>query len=355
MTSTWLIVALFISLAVVVAVLFYVLRSSSMALASMQQQTSMLSLQLQEKLQSSFQQTVTLMNHMQGLVQNAQHTVGERLDKNHELFGKVQERLGKIEQASLDIKSIGKDLSELQNLFKSPKLRGNLGELGLEQILNQILPSPHYQMQYAFPNKVIADAIIRLADKHLVSIDAKFPYENFKRMMVDGITDEERQAHRKEFQKDLKKHIDDISHKYIQPEAGTLDFALMYIPAEHVYYEAVLKDDRFGEHTSIHAYALKKRVIPVSPNSIYAYLQAIALGLRGLRIEDKAKEIFVTLEKFKLDLNRLSDDMGRMGKHLVNAHTAFEDCEKRMDRVKNRIEGIQNDAAPLITEKVETA
>ncbi|MCB0308901.1 MAG: DNA recombination protein RmuC [Bdellovibrionales bacterium] len=324
-------------------------------LKSVQDKSSETTNMLGEKLQEQFNQTMALLNLMQDrvdsrlqetstLVQTTHQTVGARLDKNYELFGKVQERLGKIEQTSLDIKNVGREISELQNLFKTPKLRGNLGEQGLEQILGQILPKPHYAMQYSFKSNVKVDAVIKLAGGKLVPIDAKFPYENFKRMMQEGLKESEEATFRKAFQQDLKKHIDDISQKYIRPTESTLDFALMYIPAEHVYYESILKDDRFGEYQSIHQYALRKRVIPVSPNSIYAYLQAIALGLRGLRIEERASEIFKVLDTFKRDLSKLSDEMGRMGKHLSNAYSVYESCGKRVDRVTHRLENLQDDS-----------
>ena len=136
---------------------------------------------------------------------------------------------------------------------------------------------------------------------------------------------------------DVKKHIDAIAGKYILPDEGTYDFALMYIPAENVYYETIIKDDSAGSEKGLSQYALGKRVIPVSPNSFYAYLQAIVLGLRGMRIGERAKEIFQNLKRLEGDLERFKEDFRLVGKHLGNAQSAYAGADKRLDQFGQKL------------------
>lgn len=271
------------------------------------------------------------------LMADAQRGVGDRIDQNTRLFGQVQERLGRMEELGKGVQTVGQDINRLQELLRAPKLRGNLGELFLEELLAQILPRQYFTMQYGFKNGEKVDAVIQLAQGHLVPIDAKFPLENFRRMLEPNRTEAEQKEFRKAFSGDFKKHVDDIAKRYIRPDEGTLDFALLYVPAENIYYEAILRDDRFGEELGINTYALRKRVIPVSPNSLYAYLQAILMGLKGLRIEERAKEIYAFLTRFKRELERLEDEFGLVNKHLSNATSALEKGQKRLERVRGRV------------------
>jgi len=288
------------------------------------------------------------------LVQTTHQSVGERLDRNTEVFGRVQQSLTRLEETNRQIQNVGQEIARLQEVLRAPKLRGNLGELFLEELLSQILPRTYYEMQYSFRSGLKVDAVIRLPKNHLVPIDAKFPLENFQRMIAANVPEPEREAYRKQFAVDFRKHVDSIASKYIVPDEGTLDFALMYIPAENIYYEAILRDEKFGEGGSINAYALKRRVIPVSPNSLYAYLQAIVLGLRGLHIEARAEEIFKFLEQLRNELQRLSEDFDLVGKHLTNASSAFEKGNRRLDKVRTRVDELEStrtdESEPLLEE-----
>src|SRR5205814_10582584 len=139
----------------------------------------------------------------------------------------------------------------------------------------------HFRLQHQFKYGDVVDAVI-LIGANFVPVDSKFPLENFRRV-VDAATESERIAARKQFLRDVKKHVDAIATKYILCDEGTYDFALMYVPAENVYYETIIKEDN-GEDRQLFSYALAKRVIPVSPNSFYAYIQTILLGLRGMKV-----------------------------------------------------------------------
>ena len=143
------------------------------------------------------------------------------------------------------------------------------------------------------------------------------------------------------------KHIDAIAAKYILPDEGTYDFALMYIPAENVYYETIIKDDAGGGDKSLSHYALGKRVIPVSPNSFYAYLQVIIMGLRGMRIEERAKEIFQDLSRLRGDFSKFRDEFDLVGKHLSHAQSSFQSADKRLEQFDQKLVAVDADKKGL--------
>ena len=255
-----------------------------------------------------------------------------------EAVGHVQHRLGELQQATNSMMDIGKDIASLQNILRAPKLRGEIGELFLAELLRQILPEDHFSLQYTFDDGSKVDAIIRLG-QGLIPVDAKFPLENFKRL-TEAVGDDETRQWKKLFNQDVKKHIDAISSKYILPEEGTFDFALMYIPAENIYYETIIKDENQKE--SLSNYAMRKKVIPVSPNSFYAYLQAIVRGLRGLRIERSALLILESLGQLDTDFKKCLSDFDKIGTHLNHASSAYKGTEKRLERFQNKLSAIEN-------------
>ena len=262
-------------------------------------------------------------------------TINQRLDNAARLYGELRSQLGQLSQANAQIQSMVKDVSSLQDILRPPKLRGGMGEVLLENLLREILPSEHYHLQHRFRTGNIVDAAIQLTEG-LVPVDAKFPLENFRRML-EAKTDEERKAARKEFSRNVKKHIDDIHEKYILTEEGTFPFALMYIPAENVYYETIIKADEEDNEKELYAYATSKQVMPVSPNSFYAYLLTLAQGFRGLKIEERALEIINHLNRLRQELDRFTDDFRKVGMHLANAQTRFGEAEKRLTRFEEKL------------------
>jgi DNA recombination protein RmuC len=288
------------------------------------------------------------------VMQQTQRTLGERLDSTARVVGAVHRSLGTLEEANRKIYEIGKDISSLQQILQAPKLRGGLGELLLEDLLAQILPAEHFAVQHGFRGGQKVDAVIKLGSG-LVPVDAKFPLENFRRL-VAAQTDDERTRVRRAFVTDVKRHVDMVATKYILPDEGTFDFALMYIPAENVYYEIVVKDDATGD-ADISAYALARRVIPVSPGSFYAYLQALVLGLRGLRIEERAHDILQQLGRLRGDFDRFRDDFRLVGRHLNNATANFAGAERRLERLEARFTSVVGaaDGAPLTDEPQSVA
>ncbi|MBE7414691.1 MAG: DNA recombination protein RmuC [Deltaproteobacteria bacterium] len=166
-------------------------------------------------------------------------------------------------------------------------------------------------------------------------VDSKFPLENFRRL-IDALTDEERRAASKRFSSDCRRHIDSIASAYIRPSEGTLDFALMYVPSESVYYELITGRDEAG--AALSEYAVSKKVVPVSPNSFYAYLQTIAMGLRGMEIEARAGEMLAHLSGLKGEFEKFSADLETLGRHLSFARSKYDELERKAGLLSERLD-----------------
>lgn len=266
-------------------------------------------------------------------------TVGERIADTTKVFGDVKEKLGELTQRTAQIQEVGKDISHLQEILRAPKFRGGFGELLLERLLADILPRENYSLQHRFRSGETVDAVIRIGE-NLVPIDSKFPLEDFERI-VAAESEEEQVALRKQFTRTIKKHIDTVT-KYILPDEKTFDFALMYIPAENVYYETILRG--YAEESEIYSYTLQKRVIPVSPNSFYAYLQVIILGLKGLHIESAAREILGHLGRLQGDLQDFQEDYELIGRHISHAASKHTEAETKLTRLSGRLELLTSQA-----------
>ena len=274
------------------------------------------------------------------LIHEANQNIGGQLNNATKVVGDVREHLGKLEESNQRLYEIGKDISSLQDLLRAPKIRGGIGEYILEDLLKQILPGEYYTLQYEFKNKERVDAAIRFGEG-IVPVDAKFPLENFKRMLEAG-DEKQRTAMKKNFISDVKNHIKKISEKYIVPAEGTFDFALMYIPAENVYYETIIKDERIEEESGIFQYAVNKKVIPVSPNSFYAYLRVILLGFKGMVIEKSTKEILFNLAHLRVGFDKFASEFTKVGRHIDNAKNTYLDSEKRLIKLTDKLTHIES-------------
>jgi DNA recombination protein RmuC len=317
------------------------------SLPMMQREIELLRGQFSQALDASAARTQSqlaqILNHVSDrlrenaeMVQQSQHHLGERFDGAAQLVSQMQKSLGTLEEASRRIFDVGKDIASLQEIFRAPKLRGGLGEFLLEDLLRQVLPARHFTMQHRFKSGEKVDAVIRLGDG-LVPVDSKFPLENFRRGL-QATGEEERARAQRQFAADVKKHTDSIAAKYILPDEQTFDFALMYIPAEAVYYETMIKQDG-ARGKDFSEYALGRRVIPVSPSTFYAYLQAIVVGLRGMKIEERAKEMSLHFSQLQGDLGRFGEEFGLLGRHLSHAQSAYQSGERRLDQALQNLRG----------------
>jgi len=262
--------------------------------------------------------------------------IDRRLETTTKTVADVQANLAKLEESNKRVYEIGKDISSLQEILRAPKLRGSLGELFLGDLLSQVLPSENFGLQHSFKSGEKVDAVVKLGDG-LVSVDSKFPLENFRRIL-QAESEDERKIFRKQFISDVKKHIDSIASKYISPDEKTYEFALMYIPAENIYYETIIKDQELKEKESISTYALGKKVIPVSPNTFYIYLETILLGLRGMKIEEKSLDIIRNLQRLRVEFSKFQQDFSKIGPHLSHAKSCFDSAEKRLERFGDKLE-----------------
>jgi DNA recombination protein RmuC len=252
-----------------------------------------------------------------------------------ESFGRIQTSLGRLTEASRHMEQLGREISGLSDILRAPKLRGGIGELLLGDLLAQILPQDNYTLQYRFKSGERVDAVIALK-AGMVPVDAKFPLESFQRLIAASDEAEKRSC-RREFVRAVKIHIEAIASKYIRPDEGTFDFALMYIPAENVYYETILREEQTAGDKGLLDFALQRHVIPVSPNSFYAYLQAVALGLKGLQIEKQAQDIVRYLSTIESDFQRFKGEYETLGRHIDHARGKYEESARSLGRFEEKL------------------
>ncbi|MGD8727622.1 MAG: DNA recombination protein RmuC, partial [Gemmatimonadales bacterium] len=249
----------------------------------------------------------------------------------------VREKLGRLAEATAHLESVGQSVLEVQDLLRVPRLRGTLGEVWLEEILRQVFPSGLYRMQHTFRSGERVDAVLLLGDR-LVPIDSKFPLESCQRMLAaegDAVSQEQ-----KAFRRSLRNRVDEIAERYIRPEEGTVDFAFMYVPAESVYYEAVVRGEKLERQDSVVGYALSRHVIPVSPNTFYAYLAAVLHGLRGLEVEKRARELVASLGGLERQFERFQRAFELVGRHLENAAKQYAESDRQYALVQERLEAL---------------
>jgi DNA recombination protein RmuC len=257
-------------------------------------------------------------------------TMDRRLESTAKTTTQVERQLGQLGQANAEILARATELKRLEQALRPPKARGGFGELLLGNLLRDRLPADAYELQYGFSTGERVDAVIKV--ERLVPVDAKFPLDNFERL-VEAETDEEKTLHDKAFARDLKNHVDAIAEKYIRPDEGTYDFALMYLPSESVYYELVC-----GKTGALLQYAHVKRVFPVAPTTFTSQLQVIVLGLKGMQIEQRAHEVMAYVAQLEKDFGRFRDDFDVIGKHLGHAQSKYSDAERRLDRFETKLE-----------------
>lgn len=254
-------------------------------------------------------------------LQENSRQLNERLDKASAVIRDVGVEVGQMSE-------IGRSMKELQDFLKSPKLRGNIGEQVLQDLITQVFPKNSFNLQYQFKSGEKVDAAIR-TDAGILPIDAKFPMENFQKLMK-AKTEEDIKLHRKDFARDIKKHIDAIAKKYILPDEGTMDFALMYVPSESVFYELVNMDD-------IIEYAKKQRIYIVSPSTLYAHLQTILLSFEGKKIESQSRELFRLLRAIQIDYEKVNDSLDLLGKHINNASNQYMNVNKGVTQLGQKL------------------
>ncbi len=273
---------------------------------------------MQNSISSNSSQMVTTL-------QENSRQLNARLEKAAEMMQHVGREVGQMNE-------IGRSMKELQDFLKSPKLRGNIGEQVLKDLISQVFPKNSFHLQYEFKSGERVDAAIK-TDAGILPIDSKFPMENFQKF-CRAENAQEKQVFKKEFGRDVRRHIDVIAKKYILPDEGTMDFALLYVPSESVFYEIVNMDDLLN-------YAKDKRVYIVSPSTLYAHLQTILLSFEGRKIAEQSKEVFRLLRGLQLDFEKVQASMDVLGKHIGNSSNQYSNVQKGFSGIGQKIESVK--------------
>lgn len=276
-------------------------------------------------LQMLNQNIVALQNNMQQKIDLTNRAINDRLDNAARVISEVSRELGSMSQ-------IGNQLRSFQDFLKAPKLRGGLGEQGLKTILSQSLPNDLYKTQYKFRNNQIVDAIVKI-ESGLIPIDSKFPLEEFNNYLK-AENDAEKTGFQKEFARSFKKHVDDISKKYILPDEGTVDFAFMYLPSETLFFEVINNQPNLLE------YANRSKIIPASPSSFSYYLRTIMIGLEGKKITEMSKQILSTLKIIQSENRKFGEGLGILDSHISNARKTMDKVSSSYTQLSGKIDQV---------------
>lgn len=266
------------------------------------------------------------MASMQTQLGSTNKEINERLDRAAAFMKTIGEEVGQMRE-------LGKSMKDLQGFLQSPKLRGNIGEQILKDLLNQVLPTTNFATQYKFQEGQVVDAIIK-TQNGLIPIDSKFPMENAKRLFKTE-SEAEKVSAKRDFAKDVRKHINDIAKKYILPSEGTVDFAIMYVPSESVYYEVVANAQDLID------FGQTKKVFLVSPNSFYYFLQTVMLGLRGHRIQEKAQQIMETLGMIQQESSKFGEKLAVLNRHVTNAKNSMDNVSSDYGKLAGKIDNVK--------------
>ncbi|HTM68743.1 MAG TPA: DNA recombination protein RmuC [Candidatus Binatia bacterium] len=264
-------------------------------------------------------------------------SMNEKIDKTSET---INERLT---NAARVISSVQKELGTVQERFKGfeefnellhPKMRGNIGEQILADMLGQVFPAEQYGLQHKFKGGETVDAIIK-TQAGIIPVDSKFPLENFKQL-TRAQTDEERRVATRDFVKAVKKHIDDISKKYLLPEEGTVNFAVMYVPSENVFYQ-ILTDDE----SALLEYAKGKGVLITSPHAFFSLLRVILMGLERNKLQEQAQKIWDILKGVQQESVRFGETLGVLSRHVTNAKNAMDTAHAGYDKLHGKLDQVK--------------
>ena len=248
----------------------------------------------------------------------------------------LSRQLGTLGAQSERIGELAKDIGSLQDLLRAPKTRGGFGELMLERLLQDALPTDAYEIQYTYRDGSRVDAIVRYGNR-LVPIDSKFPNESYAQI-AGAPNDAERRTRRRSFLQQVRRHVDAVE-RYVSPEDSTIDFALMYVPSEAIYYELTLGQESPDEPDLL-AYCAAHHVFPASPNTLLAYLKLIALGMRGLAMQERTRELQQGIAQVRREFETVVGLNDQLGHHLQNAVKKFDETRRAHERASGAIEGL---------------
>ncbi len=295
---------------------------------------------------TNLEQMKIMLGQMNEHITKAQAEFGSKLEGTSSVVGQVHVSLGELAQQAKAMHELGRDIHSLQDVLMAPKLRGGLGETLLEEMLSSQLNRDSFEMQHHLADGAVVDAIVKIKDKK-VPVDSKFPLESFKRLRA-AESDAERLIARKEFEKAVKEHADSLARKYIRPDRNTYNFAMMYLPSEAIFYEVVGNAGRDG--ADLNAYLINQRVIPVSPNSFFAYLQCIVLGLRGFEIQKNAEEMLKGITQLQNQFEKFLGGFQKMGKHSRHLLNSYEDSWRTAEKLGRTMSAITHREMKVLDE-----
>lgn len=292
-----------------------------------------LSMEKMKAQNTSQEPIIEWLKSMQSVMQQSDKNVTDTLQKS---YGALNERLDNATRVISELKNetgkfseIGRSMQSLQDFLNSPKLRGNIGEQILSDLMAQVLPANAFQVQYRFHSGDIVDAVIK-TKAGLISVDSKFPMENFSKL-TQAETKKDQDILAKTFVSDVKKHIKAIADKYINTEEKTVDFALMYVPAESIYYEITANQPELSQ------YAQEKRVLAVSPSTFYAFLRTILVSFEGQRIAQEAGAILSQLRSIQKDSVQFSGKLDTLSRHITNAYNNMTAVSNDFNQLQSKI------------------
>jgi DNA recombination protein RmuC len=256
--------------------------------------------------------------------------------ETHRALGALSRQLGALGEQSQRVGELAKDLSSLQDLLRAPKARGGFGELMLERLLADCLPASAFELQYTYRDGSRVDAIVRYGTR-IVPIDSKFPSETYTQI-ADARDDADRRARRRSFLQQVRRHVDAVA-RYVSPQDSTIDYAFMYVPSEAIYYELTL-NEASPDEPDILAYCADRHVIPASPNTLLAYLQVVSLGIRGLALQERTRDLQQAITQVRREFERFVELHDQLGRHLDNATKKFDETERALARASGAIEGL---------------
>jgi DNA recombination protein RmuC len=267
-------------------------------------------------------------------VTRSKDMVSEHALKTLETIKNMGQTIAKIVQQQEDAQKLGQSL---RDLLTAPKLRGNYGEAILEEMLERVLPKGIWERQYTIDGREKVDAVIKYRDV-IVPIDAKFPRDDYLRYL-EAETADDKKANWRRYEDAVKGQIRSISSKYVKPEQGTSEFALMFVPSEAIYYETIADKNYLGEDSKLYVFAQQNRVIPVSPNTFYAFLQVIIHGVRNVEIIKSARKLQEQLSSVQRSFDGFYAKYEDIGKNLDKAAEAYRIGNDHIQRFKTRVAG----------------
>ncbi|MAU63542.1 MAG: DNA recombination protein RmuC [Flavobacteriaceae bacterium] len=327
-----------------------------------------------KKSESSNELIIQLTNNLSNEIQNIRKEVGENSEKNrkeienkllsinkeiidfhkiskedikkqfsesNKVIKDVTEQLGNIKGTNQQVLNFANQMKSLEKILSNQKQRGILGEIQLENLLANVLPPELFQMQYSFNSGETVDAIVKVGE-YIIPVDAKFSLDNYNKM-IESSDSTEIQSLEKKFKEDIKSRIDETS-KYIRPNEKTTDYAYMFIPADGLYQD--LLNSRVGtlqiNSKDLVSYAYSKRVMIVSPMSLFPMLQITVKALHNLKVEKSIQDILMNIDKLSNHLNSYQNSHNRLGKSLSAAVNHYNDSSKEFGKIDKDITKISD-------------